>query len=234
MKKLILVAVLLVATTASAQVARKIIVEHFTNTVCGVCALRNPGFYANLENYPDVLHLAIHPSSPYASCLLNQNNVAENDARTNYYGVYGSTPRLVIQGQVIPSSADYSDAALFEPFENQTTPISLTIWQTKFGNDSMRVTYVAKTVAPNTLGTLVLFAALAEDTVFYNSPNGETLHHDVYRKSLAGVASQITVIPAAVGDSVSYTVNFHTDFDWDYARLFAVGVLQDSSTKAVE
>src|SRR5260221_7207968 len=78
-----------------AQVAKKIIVEHFTNTDCSICAALDPGFYANLNAHPGVLHLSIHPSAPYPNGLLYKQNATANDARTNYYGVYGSTPRLV-------------------------------------------------------------------------------------------------------------------------------------------
>ena len=40
--------------TASAQVERTVIVEHFTNTRCGICAFRNPAFYENLNNQENV------------------------------------------------------------------------------------------------------------------------------------------------------------------------------------
>lgn len=90
-----------------AQVPRNIIVEHFTNTKCSVCASRNPGFQTNLNAHPDVRQISIHPSSPYSTCLLSQQNTVDNDARTNYYGVYGGTPRLVINGTVISASVNY-------------------------------------------------------------------------------------------------------------------------------
>ena len=108
-----LVALLVFNLSSKAQVPKKVIVEHFTNTVCSVCASKNPGFYTNLKNQQGVIHLAVHPSSPYTSCILSKHNVSENDARTNYYGVYGATPRLAIQGVVIASNANYSSAAIF-------------------------------------------------------------------------------------------------------------------------
>ena len=91
------------------------LVEHFTNTYCSVCASKNHGFYANLWRYPQVWHVAYHPSSPYAACPLSMANVPENDARTNYYGVYGGTPRLVIQGAVV-TSTNYADSAIVSIF----------------------------------------------------------------------------------------------------------------------
>lgn len=196
----------LIGLTTKGQVAKKVITEHFTNTVCSICASKNPGFYTNLNSQSGVIHLAIHPSSPYSSCILNQHNVTENDARTNYYGVYGSTPRIVIQGSVIPSSANYSSASLFSPFLSQNSPASIKIKQYKYGNDSIRSRIVIKTEALHSLGSLKLFVALAEDTIFYSSPNGETKHYDVFRKSLTGTSGVTVTLPSTVGDSVIFTM----------------------------
>ena len=80
---------------AEAQVPRKILVEHFTNTLCSFCASRNPGFYSNLNNQSDVIHLSIHSGTPYTQCLLYQQNASPSDARRFYYGITG-TPALAI------------------------------------------------------------------------------------------------------------------------------------------
>ena len=84
-----------------AQVEQKVIIEHFTNTRCGICASRNPAFYQTLAYYPQALHIAYHPSSPYSSCAFNMHNSSENDQRTYFYNIYGGTPRAVIQGEVV-------------------------------------------------------------------------------------------------------------------------------------
>ena len=49
------------------------------------------------EVQSDVVHVSYHPISLYPNCQFNQLNPQENDDRTKYYGVFGSTPRLVIQ-----------------------------------------------------------------------------------------------------------------------------------------
>ena len=89
---------LLFATTimfsSYSQVEKTVVVEHFTNTKCGICASKNPAFYDVLNDYPNVLHIAYHPSSPYSTCAFSMHNHAENDARANYYGVYGPTPQF--------------------------------------------------------------------------------------------------------------------------------------------
>lgn len=213
------------------QVAKKILVEHFTNTNCSVCASRNPGFYTNLFGQTNVLHLAIHPSSPYASCLLYQQNATANDARTNYYSVYGGTPRLVINGVVISNSTNYSNSSIFSPYQSLTTSASIRVVQQKFGMDSIRSTIIIKTEATNTLGILSLFVALAEDTVFYTGGNGETKHFDVFRKSLTSTTGNSVSLATNVGDSVVFTFSSPSNSIWNFSRIYTIAVLQETSTK---
>lgn len=216
-----------------AQVPRNIIVEHTTNTLCGICAARNPGFYTNLAANPNVLHLAIHPSSPYTACIFNQHNVSENDSRTNYYGIYGGTPRLVIQGDVISTGADYSSASIFSPYTGQLTEASITITQTKYSQDSIHVQVSVKTEASHSYGNLRLFVALAEDTIAYNAPNGETEHYDVFRKALTAVTGDVITLPATIGDSLLFEFTQPAHIDWNFDRIYTVAILQDESTKDV-
>lgn len=217
----------------SAQVPKKVVVEHFTNTKCSICASKNPGFYNNLRNQTGVIHLAVHPSSPYAACVLSMHNPIENDGRTNYYGVYGSTPRLVIQGTVISSSANYSSSSIFTPYLGQTSPASIKIYQYKYGNDSIRSRIVIKTEATHTLTNLSLFVALAEDTINYTSSNGEAVHYDVFRKSLTGTSGVSVTLPAIVGDSVVYIKSSPANVAWNFSKIFTLAILQNATTKAV-
>ncbi|MEO8085609.1 MAG: T9SS type A sorting domain-containing protein [Bacteroidota bacterium] len=223
--------ILLSYQIAFSQVAKKTIVEHFTNTNCSVCASRNPGFYTNLNAQTNVLHLAIHPSAPYASCLLYQQNATENDARTNYYGVYGSTPRLIINGTVISAGADYSSNAIFTPYIGLTSPASIRIVQEKFSTDSIRSTIIIKTEATNTLGALSLFVALAEDTVFYLGGNGESLHFDVFRKSLSNTIGDAVTLSSTVGDSAVFIFTSLSNPVWNFSRIFTMAILQEANSK---
>lgn len=216
-----------------AQVPKKVIVEHFTNTLCSICKSRNPGFYNNLRNQTGVIHLAIHPSSPYKDCVFNKHNIAENDARTNYYNAYGGTPVLVIQGVKVSGSADYSSSAIFTSHLNKMSPASIRIVQTKFGNDSIRARIVIKTEATHSLGSLSLFVALAEDTIKYSSPNGETVHYDVFRKSLTGTSGVNVSLPATVGDSVVIIRSSPVHQAWNFAHVYTMAILQETTSKAV-
>jgi hypothetical protein len=158
----------LFSAVANAQVVKKIVVEHFSNTNCSVCASRNPGLFTNFNNQKDLLRLTVHPSSPF------------NDARTKYYGVFGG-PRIVINGVAIAAGANYSSNALFDSYKSLTTQASIRIEQKKFGSDSIRAIIIIKTEATHSMGDLSLFVALAEDTVFYKGNNGEAQHYNVFR-----------------------------------------------------
>lgn len=223
--------VLLSIKAIEAQVSQKTIVEHFTNTKCSVCAASNPYFYTNLNKQQNTLHLSIYPSSPYSACLLHQHNASAGDARTNYYGVYGSTPRLVINGNVIPTSADYGSGALFAPYQSLMSPASIKIYQFKYGNDSIRSTVVIKTVAAHTLGSLSLFVGLAEDTVFYTGSNGEPKHFGVFRKPLSNTTGNAVTLPTAIGDSIVFSSVASANSVWNFKRIYTIVILQESSNK---
>ncbi len=232
-QSILLSAFISLSQLAFSQVPKKVVVEHFTNTKCSVCASRNPGFYTNLNNQPGVIHLAIHPSAPYSACVLSMHNPVENDARTNYYGIYGGTPRLVIQGVVVSSGANYSAASIFTPYLGQTSPASIKIVQSKYGNDSIRSIIVIKTEAAHALGSLKLFVALAEDTINYTGSNGEPRHYDVFRKSLTGATGVTINLPTIVGDSVVYSMSSPVNGAWNFSRIRTIAILQEATSKAV-
>lgn len=216
-------------TSLSAQVEKKVVVEHFTNTKCSVCANRNPDFFANLDNHPNILHIAIHPSAPYSDCFLNNNNPEENDARTNYYGIYGSTPKLVVQGENIAVNADYGDAEIFAPYLDQTSPIELNLTHWASETNLFFVDLQATNFTNEDLEGVELFVAIVEDTVFYDAPNSEDLHFNVFRKRLSLEDMSLTI--PAEGTVASFSTGL--DDNWDASRLRAVAIIQRSDTKEV-
>ncbi len=210
-------------------VPKTVLVEHFTNTRCSVCSSRNPGFYANLRQQPaSTLHLAYYPSSPYRTCVFSQQNPLENDARTNFYGIYGSTPRLVLNGTVIPAGQNYAAPTLFTPYAGQTSPLAVLVALTQAGSDSLTVTVQVQTITPAPLTGLTLYVALAEDTVFYAAPNGENLHLDVFRKSFTGPVA-LPITPAVAGGDLVIRRTVAIRNEWVLRRLYAIALVQQPS-----
>lgn len=234
MKNVFLPILLLGSRMLYAQaVEKKVVAEHFTNTHCSVCASRNPGFYSNLWQFPEVLHIAYHPSAPYAACPLSQHNAAESDARTNFYGVYGSTPRIVIQGQAIPANANYTDGTLFQSQAGATTPFSLAVEMKEISAGTLEIRTIVKKVDVSALADLQLYAAIVEDTLFFTAQNGEDKHYDVFRKSVWGVPLNVPA-PAAVGDSVVQVAQVSVNPGWERKKLYTVALLQQMDKSLVQ
>lgn len=219
-------------TVEAQQVAKTVVVEHFTNSYCSACASRNPGFYSTLTTFPNVLHIAYHPSSPYPMCTINQHNKAENDDRPNFYNIFGGTPRIVIQGNVIPSSTNYGDAQLYQNEQGKMSSFSVKA-TIKAANNTADVTVTIKKEDTSSLTTLTMYAAIAEDTFFFNAPNGEKHHHDVFRKSVWGAPQAVSNLNN-VGDSVVMTQNINIHTDWVAGRTSVTALLQDGNKQIVQ
>lgn len=229
----LVVLLLNITKTDAQQVPKKILVEHFTNSHCSICASRNPGLYTAIAQYSEVLHIAYHPSSPYAGCLINQHNKTENDNRTNTYNIFGGTPRLVIQGNVLPANTNYGNTMLYQNEQNKMSSFAVTASITKAANNTADVRVVIKKVDTSSYTSLQLYAAVTEDTLFYNAPNGENRHYDVFRKSVWGDPKVITA-PVNIGDSIVQTQNISINQVWVTNRTSVTAIIQDAGMQVVQ
>ncbi|MBL7778400.1 MAG: Omp28-related outer membrane protein [Chitinophagales bacterium] len=215
-----------------AQVVRTNVIEHFTNTRCSICASRNPGFYGVLNNYPKVLHIAYHPSSPYSNCFFSQQNVSENDGRTNHYGIYGATPRFVLNGKVLPSANPAINTTTIDTTLNQLTPFAISVSDEWITADSAVVTVLIKTTVSAGVSAAKLYVAVAEEPINYNAPNGENIHHDVFRKALNGNEGNLIPLPL-VNDSMSFIFHYKAAAGWNLSNLRTIAILSKTDTKEV-
>lgn len=224
----------MINTQVNAQeVTKKIVVEHFTNTRCSSCASRNPPFYSALNQKPNILHVAYHPSSPFSNCLFSTQNKAENDERTRFYGVFGGTPRFIVNGEEKSSSA-MQNISVYTPFEGKTTPINLAIEILAAGADSIRVHVTITAVAPHNLTNLTLYVPLIEEVVNYAAPNGEGIHYDVFRKSFSGINPVSFPAPAHNGTPYDYTATLAKNTLWNLDRLYALAIVQQTDKSIVQ
>jgi hypothetical protein len=230
---LILLGFFFVTELCAQDVSKNIVVEHFTNTRCSACASRNPNFYNALKQNPNVIHIAYHPSAPYSACLFSTQNKIQNDARPKYYGIFGSTPRFVINGTEKPGS-QVVNSTVYNEFKNQTTPVDLHVKVAKSGTDDIEIAFDVDIKSNNTIGNVNYFVALVEDTVFYNAPNGEKIHKDVFRKSLSNETLPSFMIPQNAGNQYSFKDKIKTNTLWNLSRIYAIVVLTDSNKKVVQ
>ena len=230
MKNIItLIVIALTSLGSFAQVERTLVVEHFTNTKCSTCASRNPALFDLLDEYPEVLHISYHPSSPYSTCIFSQHNPAENDGRTNFYGIYGGTPRVVLQGEVVGVQNPILNAGQIEAQLGQTSDFMISVSQEQTDASQVNVQLVVKLVSQPSMQSYNLYAIIAEKQINYNAPNGENVHHEVFRKVLLNQAVSLT----EVGDSVIINTNYDIDAAWKDEELIVTAMIQDNESKAI-
>lgn len=220
---------LLFALQGIAQVEKVALAEHFTNSRCSICASKNPALFSLLDNNPEVLHIAYHPSSPYSTCIFSLHNVAGNDGRANYYGVYGGTPRIVVDGTVYPPSTPLLSQEQLDAHLNKLADFSITIDHRYTEDDSVKAVVTVKRVSGSGMETMNLVAQLVENKIEYAAPNGETIHHNVFRNSLL----QVPVSLANFGDSAVFTGKYATDPAWQQEEMVVVAFLQNEQDKSL-
>lgn len=233
MNKVILIIGILFQISANlvAQVAKTSIVEHFTNTSCSVCGNNNSSIYNSINSNPGVLHISFHPSSPYTSDFFNQQNQSENDVRTHFYGIFGSTPRTVLNG--VPIAYNTLGASL-PTLVNEISNFLLTIKQTKIaGTDSFNVEVKIKKVAQDTLLNALLFIGVSEDTVMQPANNGEVNHYNVFRKALTNSMGNALLLPTSVGDSLDLFFAYLAGASWQANKLHTIGILQQNNNALI-
>lgn len=239
MKKLLRVTSLVFAASwcnpSDAQpVAKAVLVEHFTNSYCSVCAGRNPGFYQNLAQFPQALHISYYSSSPYPACPINQYNMPEADARTNYYGVYGGTPRLVVQGVQIPANANYNSSSLFQNELGKTSAFAASLRLHALSATLGEARLIMRKADTSSLDSVSLYAAVVQDTLLFAANNGEPVHYNVFRRSVWGAQPLRVKTPSAVGDSVIITHTFPIDAAWTLSKMYGIGIVQEQAGALVQ
>lgn len=231
-KALNTVLALVIAQALSAQSPKQVVIEHFTNTRCSICASRNPGFYQTLAGYPQVIHIAYHPSAPYQNCYFSQQNKNENDGRTNYYNTYGSTPDFVLNGKLLPSANPAINTTTLDTALNQSSPVEVEATEELITADSVLVRIVIRTTGNIPATNARLFAAVTEEPVLYNAPNGENIHHHVFRKALTDVSGAPFQLPA-LNDSTVATFTYKVQSGWNVNQLHTTAIVQRESDKYV-
>ncbi len=236
MKKLQVIPVLLLLVSVlSAQSSAKkyVLLEHFTNSRCGICASRNPAFYSliNQPQYaPDIHHISVHPPVPYNNCVFYLANTTENNAWAAVYNIQG-TPRVALNGNLIPAQSQLLRQDTLVKYLNQTSPLYLKVTETGAGS-ARTASIEARALSQIPAGNYKLFVAVAEKTVNQNTPNGESVHHDVFRDMLTAVTGQ-DFTPPAPGQAVSFNFNYTVDGAWNANEVYVLAFVKNIDSKQV-
>lgn len=176
-----------------------------------------------------MIHIAYHPSAPYPNCVLHQHNASENDARANFYGAYGGTPTAVVQGEWTGFQNPILTASELEAFLGNTTDYELRVYQEQFDNEIVNVSIVIKRVGDEMNNSTKIFALIAEKELNYAAPNGENVHHEVFRKNLLDQNFSLE----NVGDSIILNTSYTLQNDWVAEEMIVTAMIHDSETRAV-
>jgi Secretion system C-terminal sorting domain len=213
-------------TFSFAQTKRYALLEHFTNTWCSTCATQNPSLFSSLriETNTDLHHISYHWRTPYPNCSYYQINPAPQDARADFYGVLGS-PRAVLNGAA-NTSLTYITPPIVEAAA-LTSPISIKVSETV--GLTRTATIKVKSVGTVPTGTFKMYAALVEKKTNYNSPNGESVHYNVFRKFItSNNGDNITLSSAEQSFFIDYVPDFGILGD-----TYIVAWVQNTATKEV-
>ena len=235
MKKLFTSALALVifASMGFAQAKKYVLVEHFTNTYCSICASQNPGFYQRIavESNPKMHHISIHSSVPYPQCPLYQLNKPEQDARKDFYGVF-STPRASLNGAPLVAAGDISSTSI-DAAAAGTSPLEIKVTEPTTTSRTATITY--RVVGTLPVGTYRMYAALVEKKLTFAAQNGEATHFNVLRKFVnrtgEDASSGFVVTPTTSSQTVTltYIVTNATNIDQTYLVVW----IQNEATKEV-
>jgi hypothetical protein len=218
----------LAATSAFGQAKRFALLEHFTNTLCSTCASLNPGMFSTIqvESNTDLHHISYHWQVPYTNCVYYQANPTPQNERAAYYGVPGS-PRVSLNGASNTSTSNITTSAV--QAAALTSPISIKVSETTAASGTRTATVKIKGVGTIPTGTYKLHIAVVEKKTNYASPNGETVHYNVFRKFLT----------ASGGNDITLTASEQLIF-FDYvpdlatsSQLYVVAWVQSVPTKEV-
>ena len=235
MKKLFTfsLALVLSVSISFAQAKKYVLVEHFTNTYCSICASQNPGFFSRIavETNTKIHHIAIHSSIPYPQCPFYQANKTEQDARKDLYGVF-STPRASLNGAPLVAAGNIS-ATEIDAAAGGTSPIEIKVTETTGTNRTATVTLKAVGNVPT--ANYKMYAAIVEKKINFNANNGETVHYNVLRKFIAygGELGQngFTVTPTSTLQT--FNLPYTVLSGWSDSQIYVVAWVQNEATKEV-
>ncbi len=247
MKRIVLLALALIAVKAQAQTQRTILMEEFTNASCPPCAAQNPAFNTLLSNnLTKVVQLKYQTVWPGVDPM-NAQNTADVATRVTYYGVNG-VPQAVMDGDTNAASgtsylgapANLNQAKINARYAIQS-PISLTsTYSYNTATDSITSVVTITNVTPANVNagapnSLKLHFSLIEMNIDYATPpgtNGETDFYYVMRKmypNAAGTQLIDNILPGAA-NALTFTFKFKKPtYIYKPEQMAVVAFVQDNS-----
>lgn len=202
---------------------RKVLIEVFTSISCVYCPVAESVVSLLKVGFKDsicVIKYHIGSGDPFSS--------NETNERGNFYGV-SALPTIFIDGihRFTGVSGDiyknYKDKILDRL--NIKSSFLLDV-QSSIINNKVEYDLSIFPSGIDTINDLLLLVILKEDSIFFNAPNGETLHNFISRKVFKQDIGTIL-------DTLEFSGEFIIDTLWNKKRLSVACFLQDVSKKEI-
>ena len=226
---------MLVFLKTNAQNERMLLLESFTNTGCGPCAMYNPGMDALIANNPDkVVAIKYHVNWPSSADPMYLHNTADNGARTSYYSV-NSVPHVIVDGNRFSGNSGNITQGIIDQLSVIESPLQMRLsWELNDAQNAITV-HVMGRASTDITGSLKLYVGVIEKEIHFNSapgPNGEKDFYQVMKKLLPSSSGQ-SLSSLAANDYFAYTFTWELANIYDMDQLDAIAWVQNSNTKEV-
>ena len=213
MKKMLLFLLVYAFICQTSAYDKKSLVERFTNASCGPCAILNVWYNPLTQswvNSGNISHIVYNTWWPGAGDPMYLLNLADNTARTNYYGC-NYVPWIDVNGTHISETQGALTSAVTNG-NAQFAPFNIVISQGVISNNLIEigVKIIRDPTDVTTFGNVKLRVALTEKTVAFPSPpggNGESVFYSICRKMMPDAVGSTFTIPAP-GDSTMISVQY--------------------------
>lgn len=226
---------MLICVKISAQNERVLLLESFTNTGCGPCAMYNPAMDALIAaNSDKVAAIKYHVNWPSAADPMYLHNTVENGARTSYYGV-NSVPHVVIDGNRFSDNPANINQSIIDQLQAIESPLEMRLSYEVDETANMITVHVMGRVSQTLSGTSKLYVGVIEREIHFSSspgPNGERDFYSVMKKLLPS-SSGYLLGNLEMGDYFAFTFSWPLANIYDMSQLDAIAWVQNQTTKEV-
>ena len=226
---------MLIALKTNAQNQRILLLESFTNTGCGPCAMYNPGMDALIANNPDkVVAIKYHVNWPSSADPMYQHNPTESSSRVNYYSV-SSVPHVVVDGIRFSGNSGNITQSIIDQCSAIESPMQLRLSYEVNEAQNLITVNVMGRASTAIEGNLRLYVGVIEKEIHFNSApgsNGERDFYDVMKKLLPNQQG-MSLGQLAAEDYFAYSLSWELANIYDMSQLSAIAWVQNNNTKEV-
>jgi thiol-disulfide isomerase/thioredoxin len=230
LKNIFLVIVLiLIGNSLISASEKKVLVEIFTNSHCGLC----PSAHTALDNYLGTANankiefVYYHMVFPYSNDQLNNHNPSDADAKNSFYGPFGGTPVAFFDGKA-PGASYGGWKSKLDVLVQEESGFNISLSGTKSDNDFTVLANIEQTENA-AFSDLTINYVVVED-VYYKGGNNISDHKNVMRK-IVNPQGDSFIINYNESKNLETTINNNSV--WDLNQVKVVVFIQNKSTKEI-